>query len=109
MRKIIGMTVLAVLVSMSIPTDSMADAKKGKRIYKKKLQKKCGFSGVRFARNHKQFEWEKIYEDGTFPQEARKICPKLDIDKIQTKLWKDLYDFSYKYAEDGIEPNGCND
>ena len=50
-----------------------------------------------------------IYEKGLFPAEAKKICPKLDTSKIKEKWWKDLYDISFKYAKDGVEPNGCND
>lgn len=109
MKKRITLTALALLTSMTLPTLSMADVNKGKRIYKKKLQKPCGFSGGRFTRKHTQAEWEAIYEKGLFPAEAKKICPKLDTSKIKEKWWKDLYDISFKYAKDGVEPNGCND
>ncbi|QOR61142.1 hypothetical protein ACM66Z_06700 [Sulfurovum sp. ST-21] len=109
MKKRLSTATLILLISISFPTLSTANAKQGQRIYKKKLQKKCGFSAVRFARNHTQAEWEDIYNSGNFTAEAQKICPEIDIMKIKEKWWKELYAFSFKYAKDGIEPNGCND
>lgn len=105
MRKVIGVVAILLLIS----TSSMAGAKQGQRLYKKNFHKKCGFSGVMFARNHLQAEWENIYESGKFPEKAKNICPKLDVETIEKKQWKDLYEFSVKYAKDGVPPNGCND
>jgi len=109
MRKVIGVVALSLLISMSIPTSSMAGVKKGQRLYKKHFHKTCGFSGVMFARHHLQAEWEDIYETGKFPEEAKNICPKLTTEAIEKKYWKDIYEFSVKYAKDGVPPNGCND
>jgi len=100
------MVALALLVSMTVPTVSMggANAKKGQKIFKKKFRKACGFSGVRFSRNHTQAEWEEIYEKGKFKDEAKKICPKLNLKKIKKSWWPSVYEFSYKYASDGVVP-----
>jgi len=101
-----GMAVLALFVTMTVPTVSMAgdNAKKGQKIFKKKFRKKCGFSGVKFAHNHTQVEWEHIYESGKFKEEAKKICPRLDIEKIKKSWWPYIYEFSHKYASDGVVP-----
>jgi len=106
LRKIIGMVTLGLLVSMTVPTVSMAaaSAKKGQKIFKKKFRKSCGFSGVRFARNHTQAEWEHIYDSGKFQAEAKKICPRLKIEKIKKSWWPHVYEFSHKYASDGMVP-----
>lgn len=109
MRKIIGVVAMSLLISMSITTSSMAGVKKGQRLYKKNFYKTCGFSGVTFARHHLQAEWENIYDTGNFPKEAKNICPKLNIETIDGKWWKDIYEYSVKYAKDGVPPNGCND
>ncbi|MCF6206198.1 MAG: hypothetical protein L3J47_04790 [Sulfurovum sp.] len=101
--------ILSLLMTTMLPIHAHASVKKGKRIYKKRMYKKCGFSAVKFARHHTQLEWENIYEKGDFPKEAQIICPRLEQEKIKKKSWKDLYDFSYKYAKDGVAPNGCND
>lgn len=111
MRKIkkLSFTVVnMLLVSTILPTVSMADAKKGHKLYKKNLQKKCNFPGSIFARNHTQDEWEKINEDGFFKEETKKICPQIDIDKLNEKQWRDIYDFTYKYGKGGEIPNGCD-
>lgn len=109
MKKVTGVIALVLLISMTLPTISMAGVKKGQRLYKKNFHKKCGFSGVIFARHHLQAEWENIYETGKFPEEAKNICPNLALETIEKKYWKDIYEFSVKYAQDGVPPNGCND
>ena len=104
MSKIFAILALSLFVTATIPTSAVAGAKKGQKIFKKKFRKKCGFSGVRFARNHTQAEWEEIYDSGKFPMEAKKICPRLKLKKIKPSWWEDIYEFSEKYAKDGIVP-----
>jgi hypothetical protein len=104
MKKIIGIVALALFITASMPTTVTAGATKGQKLFKKKFRKKCGFSGVRFARNHTQDEWEEIYDEGKFQAEAKKICPRLKLNKIKPSWWKHVYDFSVKYASDGVVP-----
>jgi len=107
--KTLGFTVMSVLfTSIFMPTVAMADAKKGQKLYKKKMQKKCKLASSIFARNHTQDEWEEIYEDGLFKKETQKICPQLDIDKFNDKQWNDIYEFTYKFGIGGEIPNGCD-
>jgi hypothetical protein len=109
MKRTVLSGMLCLLLTAAIPTYTMASVKHGKRVYKKRMYKKCGFSGVKFARHHTQAEWETIYEKGSFAHEAKSICPKLDTTRIRPKEWQELYEFSLKYAKDGVAPNGCND
>lgn len=110
MKKMLTLLSLALLLLSISPSYSMASVALGKKTYKKMFYKKCGFSGVQFARNHTQAEWEKIYRSGNLPQEAQVICPKLDNTLLETKNWKDIYQYVSKYASDGSYiPNGCND
>lgn len=104
MKKMLTLLTLSFFVMSAIPTVTMANPKKGQKIFKKKFRKKCGFSGVRFARNHTQAEWEDIWDEGKFQEEAKRICPRLKLKKIKKKWWKHVYDFSYKYASDGVVP-----
>lgn len=104
MRKIIVMLTLALFVMVSMPTITTAGATKGQKLFKKKFRKKCGFSGVRFARHHTQSEWEDLYDDGKFPQEAKRICPRLKLNKVKPSWWGHVYEFSVTYAKDGIVP-----
>ena len=101
---------LTCLLAMTIlvPTLSMSDAKKGHRIYKKKLQRSCKFAGSIFARKHTQEEWEQIHKQNLFKEETKKICPQFDMGKLNDKQWKDLYDFSHKFGIGGEIPNGCD-
>ena len=104
MKNIITIIALTVFTMVSVPTVASAGAKKGQKIFKKKLRKKCGFSGVRFAKHHTQGEWEEIFDDGKFAIEAKKICPRLKLKKIKPSWWEDIYEFSYMYAKDGKIP-----
>jgi len=104
MKKLLTVLALSFFVTATVPTFAVAGAKKGQKIFKKKFRKKCGFSGVRFARNHTQAEWEEIWDDGKFKEEAKRICPRLKLKKIKESWWKHVYDFSYKYASDGVVP-----
>lgn len=99
----------SLLILTLLPSQSSASVAMGKKIYKKKFHKKCGFSSVKFARNHTQGEWEEIYEADNLPKEAQRICPKLDTSMIKDKYWDDLFEYVTKYALDGVAPNGCND
>lgn len=109
MNTIIKSTIVLLLLSMILLTTATASVKKGQRLYKKHFYKKCGFSGVVFARHHLQEEWEELYETGKLSEEAKNICPKLNIEQIEEKWWKDIHEYSVKYAKDGVPPNGCND
>ncbi|MFT7824677.1 MAG: hypothetical protein ABXS92_07935 [Sulfurimonas sp.] len=104
MKKLMVVFLLAMFSIASMPTVVVADAKQGQRIFKKKFRKKCRFSGVKFARHHTKVEWEEIWEEGRFKEETLKICPRLNIDTIKEEWWKEVYDFSYKYASDGVVP-----
>lgn len=101
-----GMLVIFAVVFAMISTTSVvsADSKTGQKIFKKKFRKKCGFSGVKFARHHTQGEWEALWESGKFKEEAKKICPRLKIEDIKESWWEHVYDFSYEYASDGVIP-----
>ena len=84
-------------------TSSVADVKKGQKIYLKKLKAPCGFNGAEFAHKHTQDEWEAIQEAGKFKTEVKKLCPK---SKLKAKYAPHVYDFAYEYASDsGIVPS----
>ncbi|PHS37146.1 MAG: hypothetical protein COB07_11375 [Sulfurovum sp.] len=104
MKRLITVLTLVAFSMMSTPTMATANVKKGQKIFKKKFRKYCRFSGVKFARNHTQDEWEEIYDDGKFKKEAKRICPRLKVNKIKAAWWEDVYEFSYKYASDGVVP-----
>jgi len=104
MKKIMSILALVMCIMVSMPITVEAGAKKGQKIFKKKFRKKCGFSGVRFARHHTQGEWEEIYDDDRFPEEAKNICPRLKLNKIKESWWEHVYEFSYIYAKDGKIP-----
>jgi len=101
---VLGLTIFALMGSPTLALAESPSVKKGQKIFKKKFRKKCRFSGVRFARHHTQNEWENIYDDGEFEKEAKRICPRLDLKKIKSSWWKNVYEFSYMYASDGKVP-----
>ncbi|HEY9189256.1 MAG TPA: hypothetical protein VIM88_00130 [Sulfurovum sp.] len=110
MKKMFTLLSLSLLLLSLSPSYTMASVALGKKLYKKKFYKSCGFSGVEFARKHTQAEWEEIYRSGGLPQEARTICPSLEKMTLKTKDWKSIHQYVTKYASDGAYiPNGCTD
>jgi len=107
MKKLVTVLSLAAFAMVSTPTVASASVSKGQKIYKKKLRKYCGYSGVRFARQHSQDEWESIYEDGEFQAETKKLCPKLPLNTIKKSWWEPLYEFTYEYGEGGSHVPKC--
>lgn len=107
MKKLMTVLMLAAFTMASTPTIVSADVVTGQKVFKKKLRKYCGFSGVRFARMHSQDEWEEIYDNGDFQKETKKICPRLDVKSIKASWWKSLYEFTYEYGTGGSHVPKC--
>ncbi|MEA3492189.1 MAG: hypothetical protein U9R27_09840 [Campylobacterota bacterium] len=107
MKKLLLIITIAAISIVGTTTVLNADADKGQKLYKKKLRKSCGFSGVRLARSHSQDEWREIYDSGKFPDEIKKICPRVKLDQIKKDWWPDIYDFAYKYAADSSHVPNC--
>jgi len=104
MKRMVASVILAAGMVVFMPAVAEAGAKAGQKIYKKKFRKACGFSGVRFARYHTRAEWKAIYEQGKFKEEVHTICPAFKPGSIKPAWWKHVYDFTYKYAKDGLVP-----
>ena len=107
MKKLVTVLSVVAFAMVSTPTVASASVSKGQKIYKKKMRKYCGFSGVRFARHHTQDEWEAFYDDGEFQEETKRICPKLPLKKIKKSWWDHLYEFTYEYGEGGSHVPKC--
>ena len=110
MKKI--MLALSLLIFMGLNTPVAAAShstqlNKGQKIYKKKMRKYCGFSGVRFARHHTPDEWEEIWDDGKFQEETKKICPRLKLEKIKKSWWEPVYEFAHEYGQGGSHVPHC--
>jgi len=108
MKKLItAFTLVAFTMASTTTLASADDLAKGQKVFKRKLRKYCGFSGVRFARTHTQSEWEEIYYSGDFKEETKKICPRLNIKRIRESWWDYLYEFTYEYGQGGSHVPHC--
>ena len=107
MRKMIVLTALIAFGLLGTTTALNANPNKGQKLFKKKLRKACRFSGVKFARHHTQDEWEDIYDAGKFPEETKKICPRLKLNKIKKNWWPHIYDFTHEYAKGSAHVPHC--
>lgn len=104
MNNVMKLATAALLGVAVLSTTAMADAKKGQKLYMKKMKAACGFSGAKFAQKHTQDEWEEIHGAGKFKEEAEKICPGLNLNE---KYVDDVYDFAYEYASDSGNVPSC--
>ena len=107
MKKLVTAISLVAFTMVSTPTVATASVAKGQKIFKKKMRKYCGFSGVRFARMHTQDEWEELWDDGEFQDETKKLCPKLNLNKIKKSWWEHIYEFTYEYGAGGSHVPKC--
>mgnify|MGYP001817309948 FL=1 len=107
MKKLVTALTLVAFAMVSTPTVATASVAKGQKIFKKKMRKYCGFSGVRFARMHTQDEWEELWDDGEFKEETKKLCPKLPLKKIKKSWWEHIYEFTYEYGAGGSHVPKC--
>lgn len=101
MKKIISLS----LIGLFIATSSLsADARKGQKLYLKKLKAPCGISGTTFSQKYTQDKWKSLKDSGNFKNEVLKICPNA---KIKDKWIDNIYDFSYQYASDSGNVPSC--
>jgi len=103
---------MATLLGLSLlGTTLSADANKGQKIYQKKLQSQCGFSGAVFAAKNDQATWEEAKDAGTLGEAMTEVCPAgadfFSGDKFQNKYSEHLYDFVYKFASDSGNIPSC--
>lgn len=102
MRKIISALLIGLLFT-TVYVD--ASAKKGKKIYMRKMKRDCGFNGRIFATKHTKRQWKKLKNKKQFTAEVKKICPKAK--RYKKSYNKHLYDFVYKYASDSGKVPAC--
>jgi hypothetical protein len=107
--KVLKITLAAFLLLGA--TSLSADAKKGQNIYLKKLKKKCGMKGDKFAHSFQQEQLEDAKDDGTLNELFIEVCPKakniIESDKFQEKFKDHIYDFAHEYAEDSGNVPSC--
>jgi len=72
---------------------------KAQRIFRNKLQRKCGYTAGHFAQQHTKEEWETLHEEGKFQEEFARMCPK-GIKVAKDEWMEPLYLFAIRYAED---------
>ena len=75
--------------------------KKAQKIFKRKLQKRCGYNAAYFAQLHTQDEWENFNTVEKFTEEFIKLCPNGE-QYLKEKWVKPLYIWSKEYAKDSL-------
>ena len=70
----------------------------GQKIFRKKLQRKCGYTAAYWAAQHTQKEWEKVGTGENFKEEFTRMCPK-GISVLKDKWIDSLHLFAIEYAK----------
>jgi hypothetical protein len=79
----------------------------GQKIFRNKLQKKCGFTASHWAHQHTQSEWEEFQENGTFKEELTTMCKRNITTIVKEKWMEPLYLFAVEYAKDSGNRPRC--
>ena len=70
----------------------------GQTIFRKKLQRRCGYTAGHWAQQHTREEWNVFKTNGTLKNELINMCPKSS--KIIKDKWMEpLYLFATEYAK----------
>ena len=71
----------------------------GQTIFRKKLQRKCGYTAAHWAMQHTVKEWEEVGTGENFRAKFSEMCPKGE--KVLKDKWIDsLHLFAIEYAKD---------
>jgi len=71
----------------------------GQNIFRKKLQRKCGYTAAHWALQHTVKEWEQLGTGDNFKAEFFEMCPRGE--KVLKDKWIDsLHLFAIEYAKD---------
>ncbi|WP_457748512.1 cytochrome C [Sulfurimonas sp.] len=111
MKKTTSLLLAAMVAGSVFSTSSMADSRRGKMFYMKKLKHVCKKDAVKnggvFALKHNRKTWASLKENAKLQEAWMKICPHgmKKIKKMRKKDVKNLYDFVWKYAADGEVPS----
>ena len=104
----LGMTTLAVYAETSVfdEKQKMTKINHGQKIFRNKLQRKCGYTAGHFAQQHTQKEWNSFEKEGKFQEEFARMCPKGT--KVAKDEWMEpLYLFATEYASDSDTRPRC--
>lgn len=71
----------------------------GQKIFRKKLQRKCGYTAAYWAAQHTKKEWNTIGIGESFKEEFAHMCPR-GIDKLKKNWIQPLHLFAIEYAKD---------
>ena len=112
MKKVI---LTALMITLLGVTASMADIKKGKSFYMKKLKSRMGnMNGMKFVSMHTADEWNELFEDDAegFIQAFTQQFPKSSkvlASKGFKKRASDVRDFAVEFANDSGNVLSCGD
>jgi len=70
----------------------------GQRIFKKKLQRRCGYTAAHWALQHTRKEWEEMATKESFKEEFAHMCPR-GIKVLKDRWIEPLHLFSIEYAK----------
>jgi len=103
-HSVIGLiAILMVFTSYSVGSDDLAEESiirmsKIQKIFRKKLQRKCGFTITHFAEQHTAEEWREYSTGLQFLKEFTRICPRGAI-SLKAEWISPLQEFSTHYGK----------
>jgi len=76
------------------------------KVFRNKLQRKCGYTAAHFAQQHTKEEWSTLEKEGKFKEEFARMCPRGT--KVAKAEWMEsLYFFAEEYASDSNSRPRC--
>jgi len=107
MKKILLMTTVLLMTVPTLQAEEatfqaakhMQKVNFGQKIFRKKLQRRCGYTAAHWALQHTVKEWKQFNTKESFKEEFAHMCPKGT--KVLKDKWIDsLHLFAIEYAKD---------
>ena len=112
MKSIFTLLLIVLLSPTYAEVKSYTEQQKMKQIdfaqktFRKKLQRKCGFTGGHFAQQHTKQEWNSMKENKAFKTNLETMCPRA-VGTIEDKWIEPLHLFAIEYAKDAAKRPRC--
>ncbi|WP_022850287.1 hypothetical protein [Limisalsivibrio acetivorans] len=107
-RKAFTAVVVAVLLAMAVSTAFAANARKGKRTWKKSCRTTChdGSKAVELSPVSKtQAQWKRFFDNAH--AEIDEAHAGVEVDALKDSDWADMFEYLHGHALDSDQPETC--
>ena len=107
-RKLFTATVVALVLAFAVSTVFAANARKGKRTWKRNCRTACHDGGKAISLSpvsKKQAQWKALFDNNHAA--IKKAHEGLDVKDLKDSDWADMFEYLHGHALDSDQPETC--